>query len=159
MNANLTLFDDDHCLACGGVIERAPTGRRATYCNATCRKRASRSGGAGHVTKPEVAAMATPTVSPGESPNPRAPGTPLAAIAAGLATPVDADGPARAYCEVRGDGFGVVFGRGGGRVHEPAGPVFRQPRQAVELADLLNSRLIAAWTGTTYKLAAATSTQ
>lgn len=65
----------------------------------------------------------------------------LAAIAAGIPTPADEYGPSRAYCEVRAAGFGVVFGRDGGRVNEPAGPVFPRPRQAIALADLLNGRL------------------
>ena len=142
MNVQLTVFDGNHCPACGGVIERAPTGRPATYCTATCRKRASRSDGAGHVTKPEVAAVATPTVSPGESLRTPASQANLAAIAAGIATPVDGYGPVRAYCEVRGDGFGVVFGRDGGRVNEPAGPIFGAPRHTIDLADLLNTRLV-----------------
>ena len=132
MSANLTLFVDDHCPACGGAIERAPTGRPATYCSATCRLRAHR-----RETKPEVAAMATTIVSPAEPASSPA----LAAIAAGITTPVDAYGPVRAYCEVRDGGYGVVFGRDGGRVDEPAGPVFRRPRQAIELAAGLNARL------------------
>lgn len=67
--------------------------------------------------------------------------TSLAAIAASIATPVDAYGPARAYCQARSDGFGVVFGRDAGRVNEPTGPTFRRPRQAIELSALLNERL------------------
>lgn len=65
----------------------------------------------------------------------------MRAIAAGIPTPVDSFGLARAYCEVRADGFGVVFGLDGGRVNEAAGPTFRRPRQAVKLAELLNGRL------------------
>ena len=150
-----TLFDADRCAACAGPIERAVKGRPATYCNARCRKRASRSGGRGHVTKPQVAAVPTPTFSPGASLHQPAPGRPLLAIAAGVATPVDACGPVRAYCEVRGDGFGVVFGCDGGRINEPAGPVFPRPRLAVELADLLNARLAGANLIPNTKMAAA----
>jgi hypothetical protein len=65
----------------------------------------------------------------------------MAAIVAGIATPVDAYGQVRAYCEVREGAFGVVFGRDGGRVNEPAGPAFPRPRLAIDLADLLNARL------------------
>jgi hypothetical protein len=68
----------------------------------------------------------------------------LAAIAADIPTPADAYGAARAYCHVRGGGFGVVFGRDAGRRHEPVGPVFKAPRQAIDLAELLNGRLAAA---------------
>jgi len=65
----------------------------------------------------------------------------LAAIAAGIPTPADEYGPARAYCEVRDGGYGVVFERNAGRVNEPAGPVFPRPRQAIDLAELLNQRI------------------
>ena len=135
--APLTLFDGDRCAACAGPIERAATGRPATYCSNACRKNAFRA-----ATKPDVAPASTPPLSPGESLRiPTAPAA-LAAIAAAIATPSDAYGPMRAYCEVRGDGFGVVFGRDGGRVNEPAGPEFRRPRQGIDLADLLNTRLV-----------------
>jgi hypothetical protein len=65
----------------------------------------------------------------------------LAAIAEGIATPVDEYGPARAYVAIRDDGFGVVFGLGGGRLDRPAGPAFPRPRQAIDLAALLNDRI------------------
>lgn len=42
MSADLTLFDGDHCPVCAGPIERASTGRPATYCSAACRLRAYR---------------------------------------------------------------------------------------------------------------------
>ncbi len=42
MSADLTLFDGDRCPACGGPIERAATGRPATYCSANCRLQAFR---------------------------------------------------------------------------------------------------------------------
>lgn len=71
------------------------------------------------------------------------PSAALASIAAGIATPVDAFGIARAYCEVREGGFGVVFGLDGGRRHEPVGPTFGKPRPAIDLAELLNGRLSA----------------
>jgi len=58
-----------------------------------------------------------------------------------IPTPVDEYGPARAYCVVRAGGYGVVFGRAGGRVDEPVGPVFRRPRQAIALSNLLNERI------------------
>ena len=61
-----------------------------------------------------------------------------------IPTPVDEYGPARAYAEVRLGGYGVVFGIHGGLVNEPAGPVFRRPRQAIDLAKLLNQRLMGA---------------
>ena len=70
------------------------------------------------------------------------PGRARSAIAAGIPTPVDAYGPSRAYVEVREGGYGVVFGRDGGRRNEPAGPVFPRPRAAIALADLLNDRLL-----------------
>lgn len=72
---------------------------------------------------------------------PRRETRPLAAIAAGIPTPVDEYGPARAYVEVRDGGYGVVFGLAGGRRHEPVGPVFPRPRRALDLAALLNERL------------------
>lgn len=65
----------------------------------------------------------------------------LIALAAGIVTPVEARGPVRAYVEVRGGGYGVVFGIDSGRGREPVGPTYRRPRAAVELADLLNERL------------------
>ena len=134
-----TLFDGDRCPACGGPIERAETGRPATYCSARCRLQAHRA-----ETKPEVAPTPTPTVEPANSLRKTAAPKDLTAIAAGIATPADEYGPSRAYCEVRDGGYGVVFGRDGGRVNEPAGPVFPRPRRAIDLADLLNQRLIAA---------------
>ncbi len=139
MTADLTLFDGDRCPACGGPIERAATGRPATYCSANCRLQAFR-----RETKPEVAQVATPTVEPANSLRKTAAPKSLAAIAADIPTPADSFGLARAYCEVRGGGFGVVFGLEAGRVHEPVGPVFPKPKTAVELADLLNGRLVAA---------------
>jgi len=139
MSADLALFDGDRCPVCAGPIEHAPTGRPATYCSARCRLQAFRA-----ETKPEVAPTSTPTLEPANSlGKPTAPGN-LAVIAADIATPVDAHGPARAYCEVREGGFGVVFGPHAGRIHEPVGPVFRGPRQAIDLAELLNARLAAA---------------
>jgi hypothetical protein len=139
MSADLTLFDGDRCPACGGPIERAATGRPATYCSANCRLQAFR-----RETKPEVAQVATPTFEPANSlRNPAAPKD-LAAIAAGIATPADAYGLARAYVEFREGGHRVVFGLDAGRVHEPVGPVFPKPKTAVELAELLNGRLVAA---------------
>jgi len=145
-----TLFGGDRCPVCAGPIEHAPTGRPATYCSAACRLRAHRA-----ETKPQAAAMATPTVSSGAAVSQPATDASLAAVAAGIATPVDAYGPVRAYAECRDGGFGVVFGRDGGRVNEPAGPVFLRPRLAIDLADALNARLTAARTGTTHELAAA----
>ena len=95
---------------------------------------------AASVAPPAPVSTATPT------PKPAATGLRdgLAAIAADIPTPADSFGLARAYAEVRGGGFGVVFGRDAGRVHEPVGPVFPKPKTAVELADLLNGRLAAA---------------
>jgi hypothetical protein len=138
MNADLTLFDGDRCPACGGPIERAETGRPATYCSPRCRLQAFRA-----ETKPEVAQVDAPTVEPANSLRKTAAPKDLAAIAADIPTPADSFGLARAYCEVRGGGFGVVFGRDAGRVHEPVGPVFKAPRQAIELSELLNGRLAA----------------
>jgi len=106
------------------------------------------------VTGAEVAPVPTPSVEPAAT----GLGPDLVAIAAGIATPVDARGPIRAYCEVREGGLGVVFGRDGGRVNEPAGPDFPRPRLAIDLADLLNARLTAARTGTTYELVVAPAT-
>ncbi|MDA8238026.1 MAG: hypothetical protein M0T75_09130 [Chloroflexi bacterium] len=65
----------------------------------------------------------------------------LVGVAASLPTPSENGQPCTAYCEVRAGGYGVVVGRLGGRVNEPAGPVFPRPRQAIALADLLNGRL------------------
>ena len=138
MNVQLTVFDGDRCPVCAGPIEHAPTGRPATYCSATCRLQAHR-----RETKPGVAAMATPAVSPGESLRIPAAAADLAAIAESIATSVDAYGPCRVFCEVRDGGFGVLFGRDAGRVHEPVGPLFRRPRQAIDLALLMNARLAA----------------
>ena len=134
--ADLTLFDGDRCPVCAGPIERAATGRPPTFCSDACRNRAHRG-----ATKPEVAPMATPTVSPGNSLGKTAAPKTLASLAAGIPTPADEYGPCTAYCEVREGGFGVVFGRSGGRVNEPAGPVYARPRAAIDLADLLNGRL------------------
>ena len=139
MSADLTLFDGDRCSACGGPIERAATGRPAMYCSHACRQAAFRG-----VTKPEVAPTSTPTVEPANLLRKSAAPKDLAAIAAGIATPADGYGLARAYCHVRPGGFGVVFGRDAGRIHEPVGPVFPKPKTAVELAALLNQRLAAA---------------
>lgn len=138
MNADLTLFDGDRCPVCAGPIERAATGRPAIYCSANCRLQAFRA-----ETKLEVAEVPTPTVEPANSLRKPAAPKDLAAIAAGIATPADSFGLARAYCEVRGGGFGVVFGLDAGRVHEPVGPVFKAPRQAIDLAEVLNGRLAA----------------
>ncbi len=142
--AAMTLFDGDRCPACGGPIERAETGRPAIYCSDLCRKRASRSEGAGDVTKLEVAPTPTPTLEPANSQRKTAAPKDLTAIAADIPTPADSFGLCRAYCEVRGGGFGVVFGLDAGRRHEPVGPVFRRPRPAIDLAELLNGRLVAA---------------
>jgi hypothetical protein len=139
VNAGLTLFDGDRCPACGGLIERADTGRPAIYCSHACRQAAFRG-----VTKPQVAPTSTPTVSPAAPTAPPAAPASMAAIAEGIATPIEGGFGCRAYCEVRAGGFGVVFGRDAGRVHEPVGPAFPRPRQAIDLAELLNARLIAA---------------
>jgi hypothetical protein len=108
-------------------------------CSAACRQRVSRSSrsvtsetGAAVVRHSDVSRAAT------------SPRHDLAAIAADIPTPADAYGLARAYCEVRGGGFGVVFGVDVGRRNEPVGPVFAKPKTAVELADLFNARLVAA---------------
>jgi len=109
------------------------------------------------VTGAEVAPVPAPTPEPAITQRKTAAPNDLAAIAAGIATLVDAYGPVRAYCEVRDGGFGAVAGSDGGRVNEPAGPVFLRPRLAIDLADLLNARLIAR-TGTTYELVGAPAT-
>jgi len=96
------------------------------------------------VTPAEVAQMTTPAVEPAPPIAVLVVGVSLAAIAAGIPTPADAYGLARCYAEVREGGFGVVFGLDAGRRHEPVGPVFRRPRQAIDLAEVLNERLIAA---------------
>lgn len=139
MNADLTLFDGDRCPICSGPIERAATGRPATYCSHACRQAAFRG-----VTKLDLAEVSTPTLSPAAPEAPPAAPASLASIAEGIETPIEGRFGCRAYCEVRGDGFGVVFGRDAGRAHEPVGPVFPRPRQAIDLAELLNARLIAA---------------
>jgi len=132
MTAELTFFG---CPTCGGPIEHAATGRPATYCSDLCRNRAFRA-----ATKLEVAPTSTPAIEPANSLRKTAAPKDLAAD---IATPADSFGLARAYCEVRGGGFGVVFGRDAGRVHEPVGPVFKAPRQAIDLAEVLNGRLAA----------------
>jgi hypothetical protein len=139
MNADLTLFDGARCPVCAGPIEHAATGRPATYCSHACRQAAFRS-----VTKLDLAEVSTPTVSPAAPEVPPPSPVSLAAIAEGIATPIEGRFGCRAYAEVRGGGFGVVFGRDAGRVHEPVGPVFPRPRKAIELAELLNGRLAAA---------------
>ena len=135
MTTDLTLFG---CQVCAGPIERAATGRPATYCSPRCRLQAFRL-----ETKPEVAEVPTPTPEPANSLRKTAAPKDLAAIAADIPTPADSFWLARAYAECRGGGFGVVFGRDAGRVHEPVGPVFEAPRQAIDLAELLNGRLAA----------------
>lgn len=130
MTADLTLFG---CPVCAGPIERAETGRPATYCSANCRLQAFL-----RETKPEVAPTSTPTLEPANSLRKTAAPKDLAAD---IPTPADSFGLARAYCEVRGGGFGVVFGTDAGRSPVSAGPTFRTPRQAVDLAALLNARL------------------
>jgi hypothetical protein len=139
VNADLTLFDGDRCPACGGPIERAETGRPAIYCSHACRQKAFRD-----VTKLDLAPTSTPTVSPAAPIAPAAVPAALAAIAGSIETPFEGGFGCRAYCEVRAGGFGVAFGRDGGRANEAVGPVFPRPRQAVELSELLNTRLIAA---------------
>ena len=133
--ADLTLFDGPRCIACAGPLPDGSRRDRET-CSTACRQRASRQarsvtsemgGAVGHHSGLSRAATSLRGA--------------LAAIAAAIPTPADEYGPARAYCEVREGGFGVVFGRLGGRVNEPAGPVFPRPRQAIALADLLNSPL------------------
>lgn len=155
MNDQLTL-DGRGCVTCGAPIPAGSRSHRQT-CSASCRQRASRQERRESVTGAEVAPVPTPTPEPAITQGKTAHPNDLAAITAGIATPADAHGPVRAYCEVRDGGSGVVFGRDGGRVNEPAGPVFPRPRPAIDLADLLNARLIAR-TGTTCELEAATST-
>lgn len=121
------LFDGPLCAVCSAPLEAARTGRPRTTCSDACRQNASRAchetrSGLGHQDAPLRAAT-------------------LAAIAAAIPTPVDERGPARAYVEVRDGGHGVVFGLAGGRLHRPAGPAFPRPRPALDLADLLNTRL------------------
>lgn len=153
MSDQLTV-DGRGCVACGSPIPAGSRSHRQT-CSAACRQRASRQDRRESVTGPAVgpeepqpASVKRPVPLSASTPAPEPPATsprqPLAAIAEGIATPVDAYGPCRAYCEVRDGGFGVVFGRDAGRVHEPVGPAFRRPRQAIDLAELLNARLIAA---------------
>lgn len=67
----------------------------------------------------------------------------LPAIAVSIPSRSEGGRLCRAYAEVRGGGFGVVFGLDAGRRHEPVGPVFKAPRQAIDLAELLNGRLAA----------------
>ncbi len=141
MTDQLTL-DGRGCVVCGAPIPAGSRSHRQT-CSATCRQRASRQERRESVTPAEVAQVATPTVEPANSlSNPAAPKD-LAAIAAGIATPADAYGLARAYVEFREGGHRVVFGLDAGRRHEPVGPVFKAPRQAIDLAGLLNGRLVA----------------
>ena len=127
--------------------------RRRLYCCDACRVYASRDRSV--TESPQLALPLSVDTSlppsntataPSAAPPPSgpAPARSLAAIAAGIPTPADEYGPARAYCEVREGGHGVVFGRLAGRVNEPAGPVFPRPRQAIDLAGLLNERLGAA---------------
>lgn len=139
------------CSVCGTSFEAQRATRR--YCSAACRLAHHRDPGlsvtnpalwAAPTTELSVEPAAPPTYSiPTVSAAPRHTGRPLAAIAAGIPTPADEYGPSRAYCEVRDGGYGVVFGRDGGRRNEPAGPTFPRPRQAIALADLLNGRLSA----------------
>ena len=138
---------DRECARCLNPLPDGATVRRM-YCSDTCRVYASRDRSVTQdglwdqpvsVASTEVLSASTPTPEPVAT----APRRPLAAIAADIATPADSFGLARAYAEVRGGGFGVVFGRDAGRVHEPVGPVFKAPRQAIDLAELLNGRLAA----------------
>ena len=130
------------CMVCGAQMEARRSTRR--FCSTRCRMENHRS----PVLSVTAASVATPAPVSTATPTPKPAATGLrdglAAIAADIPTPADAFGLARAYCEVRGGGFGVVFGRDAGRVHEPVGPVFKAPRQAIDLAELLNGRLIAA---------------
>lgn len=135
------------CVRCLNPLPDGATMRRL-FCSDACRVYAARDrsvttrglwGQAASVETEAPHSGATSTVTAAPRPENGAP----AAIAAAIPTPADEYGPARAYCEVRGGGYGVVFGRGGGRGHEPAGPVFPRPRQAIALADLLNGRLLA----------------
>lgn len=138
------------CARCLNPLPDGATARRV-FCSDACRVYASRDRSV--TTGPQLAlplSVDTPaplshtTPAPSVAPRPSgpAPARSLAAIAAGIPTPADGYGPARAYCEVREGGFGVVFGRLGGRVNEPAGPVFPRPRPAIALAALLNGRLV-----------------
>lgn len=130
-------FDDEpRCAACAGPIDRAGTGRPPTYCSDACRQRAHRA-----VTKPPAAVGFHSDPKRASGPPGSPPAASLPAIAAGIPTPIDAYGPARAYCEVRTDGYGVAFGTDGGRGHVSAGPTFPRPGKAIDLAALLNERI------------------
>jgi len=131
----MTLFDGPRCIACAGPLPDHSRVDRET-CSPACRQRVSRH--ARSVTSEEGGAVGHQS---GTSRAASSPSASLVAIAAGIPTPADEYGPARAYCEVREGGYGVVFGRDGGRVNEPAGPVFPRPRRAIDLADLLNARI------------------
>ena len=130
------------CMVCGAQM----TARRSTrrFCSTRCRMENYRNQGLS-VTAASVATPApVSTVTPTPEPAPTAQAGRLAAIAASIATPADGYGLARAYCHVRPGGFGVAFGLDAGRRNEPVGPVFKAPRQAIDLAELLNGRLIVA---------------
>jgi hypothetical protein len=63
----------------------------------------------------------------------------LHAIAATIPVPVDARGArARACCTSDAEGNRVYFLLDGRVPSAPVGPAFRKPRQAIDLADLLN---------------------
>jgi hypothetical protein len=127
------------CMVCGAQMEARRSTRR--FCSTRCRMENYRN----PVLSVTAASVGTP--APVSTATPRVPQAatalrqPLAAIAAGIATPADGYGLARCYCHVRPGGFGVAFGLDAGRRNEPVGPTFPKPKTAVELAALLNGRL------------------
>lgn len=136
------------CARCRRPLPVGATARRV-FCSDTCRVYAARGvsvtapalwSSAQHET-PVLTAAPLSESTPTASAAPRRENRPLAAIAAGIPTPVDEYGPARAYCEARDGGHGVVFGLDGGRVNQAIGPVFPRPRSALDLAALLNERI------------------
>lgn len=85
-------------------------------------------------------APASPSVDPARA-STLTPET-AAEIAAGIVTPIDEWGAARAHCTVDAEGHRVYFALDGGRKRsEPVGPAFASPRDAVMLAAALDARI------------------
>jgi predicted nucleic acid-binding Zn ribbon protein len=146
-----TLFDGRHCAICAAPLPRGSRRHRLT-CSHACRQEMYRA------TRPEITlwnARESVTENGPSAPEstsdletrPERPQPSLAAIAAGIPTPVDPIyGPARAYMSLVDHGgigkatWRAAFGTDGGRGTVPVGPAMAR-RHAQRLVEILNARL------------------